>query len=73
MFYSMTWQESFFDNSVSILAFNTKAARTAYQAQSNLRVEPITYKHKNKMLAEGRSIRLVLWDASNPINFKIAL
>jgi len=73
MFYSMTWQDDSFDNSVSVLAFNLKAARAAYPAQSAIRVEPINAKRKNELLAEGRLIHLALWDASNPTEFKISL
>lgn len=59
-FYSVTWQDGNFDRTAAVLAFNSKAARTAYAMQCNQRVEAIDFKKKETFLRDGRSIGLVL-------------
>ena len=69
-FYSVTWVDGSFDRTASVLAFDSKAARSAYPAQSALRVESIDSKKKAALTREGRLVRLALWDASQPNIFK---
>jgi hypothetical protein len=72
-FYSVTWQDGNFDRTASVLAFDSKAARAAYPAQCAQRVEAIDSKKKASLLRDGRLVRLALWDASNPTEFKLTL
>ena len=72
-FYSVTWQDGNFDRTASVLAFDSKAARAAYPAHCAQRVEAIDAKKKASMLRDGRMVRLALWDASAPTEFKITL
>ena len=68
-FYSVVWQDGSFDNTASVLAFNSKAARAAYPAQSAMRVQEIDFTAKTAALREGRKQTLMLWDASEPAKF----
>lgn len=72
-FYSVTWQDGNFDRTASVLAFDSKAARAAYPAQCAQRVEAIDSKKKAHLLRDGRLVRLALWDASAPTEFKFTL
>ncbi len=72
-FYSVTWQDGNFDRTASVLAFDSKAARAAYPAQCDQRVEAIDSKKKAALLRDGRLVRLALWDASSPTEFKFTL
>ena len=72
-FYSVTWQDGNFDRTASVLAFDSKAARAAFPAQCSQRVETIDSKKKAALMRDGRLIRLALWDASNPTEFKFFL
>lgn len=72
-FYSVVWQDGSFDLTASVLAFDSKKARAAYPLQSTLRVEDINSKKKAAMVREGRLVRLALWDASEPTQFKFGL
>lgn len=72
-FYSVTWQEGSFERTASVLAFNSKAARAAYPAQCAQRVKGIDSKQKAALVREGRLVRLALWDASAPTEFKFTL
>jgi hypothetical protein len=56
-----------------VLAFDSKAARAAYPAQCDQRVEAIDSKKKAALLRDGRLVRLALWDASSPTEFKFTL
>lgn len=69
-FYSVTWQEGDFGRTASVLAFDSKAARSAFPAQCSQRVKEIDSKQKAALLRDGCLIRLALWDASNPTKFK---
>ena len=68
-FYSTTWQDGNFDRTASVLAFDSKAARSAYPIVCAQRVDSIDYKRKEQLLREGRLIRLLLWDKSKPTKF----
>jgi hypothetical protein len=68
-FHAMTWVDGDFERTASVLSFNSKAARAAYPAQSAQRVENIDARRKDRLLREGRSHRLMLWDASEPTRF----
>ena len=68
-FYSVTWQDGNFDNTASVLSFDSKAARAAYPAQSAQRVEEIESKKKAALLCDGRGHALMLWDAAEPAKF----
>lgn len=68
-FYSVTWQDGNFDRTASVLAFDSKAARSAYPAQCAQRVEAIDSKKKAALLRDGRLIRLALWDKKEPSKF----
>lgn len=70
-FSSVAWQDGKFEGTASILLFDSKVARDAYQKHSSIRVEQIDYKRKNQLLREGRLQRLVLWDAAKPSEFNI--
>ena len=72
-FYSVTWQDGNFDRSATVLAFDSKAARTAYPSQCAQRVKEIDSKQKAALLRDGRLISQVLWDAADPHQFKISL
>lgn len=67
-FYSVTWQDGNFDRTASVLAFDSKAARSAYD--SEMRVESINSKQKAAYVRDGRIVRLALWDATQPNIFK---
>ena len=71
LFHAVTWQDGNFERTASVLSFQSKAARAAYPAQSVQRVEFIDSKKKAALLRDGRYQRLVLWDAADPITFKI--
>lgn len=70
-FHSVTWQNGNFGSTASILSFNSKKARAAFNAQAIQRVEPIDSKKKAKLLRAGCAQRLVLWDEADPHNFRI--
>lgn len=71
-FYSVTWADGDFDRTASVLAFNSKAARSAFPSQCSQRVENIDSKKKAALLRDGRLLRLALWDSANPAVFVIA-
>ena len=71
-FHAVTWQDGNFDSTASILSFNSKQARAAFPLQCSQRVEAIDSKKKAALLRSGYIQRLVLWDASDPNNFRIS-
>lgn len=71
-FHSVTWQDGNFENSASVLSFDSKKARAAFPAQCSQRVEFINSKKMASLLRSGYTHRLVLWDESDPHNFRIA-
>jgi hypothetical protein len=68
-FHAVTWQEGNFENSASVLSFNSKAARAAFPAQCSQRFEEISFNKKVNLISEGRMQRLMLWDANKPTEF----
>ena len=68
-FHAVTWQEGSFEQTASILSFDSKAARAAYSAQSAPRVENIHYSDLQRHLRDGRVHRLMLWDKAEPTRF----
>lgn len=70
-FHAVTWQDGSFERTASILSFNSKKARAAFPAQCSQRVEAIDSKKKAALLRSGYTQRLVLWDESDPHNFRI--
>lgn len=70
-FHAVTWQDGSFDSTASILSFNSKKARAAFPAQCVQRVESIDSKKKAALLRSGYIQRLVLWDESDPHNFRV--
>lgn len=70
-FHSITWQEGNFDRTASIVSFDSRAAREAFPAQCAQRVEAITHKQLQQHLRDGRSQRLMLWDAAEPTKFVV--
>lgn len=70
-FHAVTWQDGSFDSTASILSFNSKKARAAFPMQCSQRVKIIDSKQKAALLRSGYMQRLVLWDESDPHNFRI--
>lgn len=70
-FYAAIWQDGSFDATASVLAFDSKAARSAFSAKAHMRFEPIDSKKKATLERQGRIVRLALWDASEPHGFNI--
>ena len=71
-FYAVTWQDGNFESSASVLSFDSKTARAAFPSQCSQRVESINSKKMASLLRSGYPHRLVLWDESDPHNFRIA-
>jgi hypothetical protein len=69
-FYAVVWEAGKFNTSSSILVFNSKAARSAFPLKLNQRFESISARQKARFEREGKSVRLVLWDASCPAVFR---
>jgi hypothetical protein len=70
-FYSVTWQDGDFSRTAAVLAFDSRAARDAYQMHSPQMVTPIPTRQKDMYLREGRRLSIALWDAATPTKFTI--
>ena len=72
-FHAVTWQESNFERTASVLSFNSKKARTAFAAKCAQRFEDIDCRRMESFVKAGRTQRLALWDASEPTKFLFRL
>jgi hypothetical protein len=70
-FYAVTWQDGYFSRTAAVLAFDSRAARDAYQMQSPQMVTPIPARQKDGYLRDGYTLGLALWDAATPTKFTI--
>lgn len=71
-FHAVRWVDGNFDATVTVLSFDSKAARAAYSAQSKNRISPITHAWKIKYATQGRKQIFLQWDAHKPTKFVAA-
>jgi hypothetical protein len=69
--HAATWKDSIPRAPLYILSFDSKRARAAFIAQCPKFVMPIDYATKEYLLRRGHQHRLVLWDESNPHDFRV--